>query len=292
MEKYNLLISIDNSYIEHAKDLIYSIAINNNVFLNLYVIYDDSLSKDTLDDLSNFMEENNYGIVKLYYFDSKKYDFPKNIDYISTVTYFRLFAPFIIDDNIDRLLYLDCDIICTGDISSLYNMEFRDDIIIACENMLPVQRQNYKQMTNERLGLPLDYDYVNAGVLLINIPEYINYISTKEIGCYIQDKYADLIYQDQDVLNKLFCEKIRICNVVYNYQINTVTRGLENDDVVLVHYSEAEKPWLDTYNDPNKAKYYYYLLKHKGQYDFLYNLMQQHAINYANELYETIVEDS
>ena len=106
-EEINLLISIDDNYIEHAKDLINSIILNNDVYLEVYLIYGNELSKDSIKDLAEFLSKNQYGELHSIYFESKIL-LPMYIDYISITTYFRLFAPYMIDDKTGKKVSGGC----------------------------------------------------------------------------------------------------------------------------------------------------------------------------------------
>lgn len=290
MKDINILISIDDSYLNHAIDMIYSLSIHNDYFFNIYLVYSD-LSDSSIDILSKFISDKKIGVLKLYHFDSSRYNFPLFIDYISVSTYFRLFAPFIIDEDIDRLLYLDCDIICTGDISELYNCDFDDNVFVGCKNMLDVDTSYYNFIFNERLDMSVDDVYINAGVLLINIDKYKNMASMDSILSFINNNKDLLYFQDQDVINKYFYGHIKVVDNKYNYQINGVACGCETFDNCLVHYSESMKPWDPHYSHPNKARDYYNFLRQKGDLKGLRQLINFHFINSANELYDYIVKD-
>ena len=55
----NILISIDDSYLEHAKDLICSLAENNNNYkFNIYLIYDNTLSDKSIVEFDKFITSN------------------------------------------------------------------------------------------------------------------------------------------------------------------------------------------------------------------------------------------
>ena len=267
----NILISIDDNYIEHALNLIYSISINNKTYINLYLIYGDELSVTSIKIIKDFLPKNNYGKLVTIYFDKKDNNLPKTIDYISITTYFRLFAPFLIKNKIDRILYLDCDIICNGSIIKFYQTNFDDNIIVACPNMLPPNLSEWGKRNNIRIGLSRDYTYINTGVLLINIDKYKKFITAKQIYNFINKISNILLFQDQDVINMLFHNKIKIADNKYNYQINPSKTIPQNPK--LIHYSEKLKPWNNNYNSPEKAIFYYKILSMRKQYNELQYLI-------------------
>ena len=291
--KINILISINNEYIEHAEDLIYSIIQFNSVFINLFLIYDDSLNEDNIDRLSKFLEKNNYGKLYKLYFDNNIDSSFQNIDYISVNTYFRLFAPFILKGkyNIDKILYLDCDIICTGNIIDFYNTDFDDNIIIGCRNMLKEEIKLWTVTLNINLGIPINHPYINAGVLLININEYVKRVSFDDVNLFLKNNIKKLLLQDQDAINKLFYDKIKVESNIYNYQINPSEENYKELDIRLVHYSERKKPWNLDYDNIEKAIYYYKLLKSREKTQELEKIIFKHYQNVARNFYNDILDD-
>ena len=205
----NILISIDNNYVDHAINMIESLRINNLDKLRIFLIHDDLLSKESINILKEYISSNNIGNLNTILFNNESFSFPKTIDYISINTYYRLFAPYLLPKYVDKVLYLDCDIVCTGSIEELYNSDLEDNIFVACKNMLPEHLIPWGRRNNLRLGLSEDYTYVNAGVLLIDTNKYKNQIAKEEIYDFIRNNKNLLMFQDQDVINKLFFNKIK-----------------------------------------------------------------------------------
>ncbi len=263
----NILVTINKKYLLMLKDLLLSLALYNKN-LNIYLFHEQLDKKDT-EELTKYIEDKNIG--KLYtYFLNLKIKFPKHIDYISKETYFRLYAPYYLPKDMDRILFLDADIICNGNISLLYNMDFDDNILIGCENF---DKNNF--LYKKRLGIPNEKKYINAGVLLINLSLYRNYISKEEIDQFIVDNYEILEYQDQDVINKLFFNKIKIADCKYNYQINMIRKDF--GERVLTHYTTASKPWFESDYRKKYAIDFYTFLDKIGAYNRLELLKNKHC---------------
>ena len=278
----NILINVDNNYMEKAKDTLLSIYFHNEEKLNVYLIYDD-IEDEKINDFNEFIN-NIQGKLNLIKCNTEDINLPMYIDYISKTTYYRLFFPFLLKDKIDRILYVDCDIICTDSIKELYETDFDDNLIVACENMVIEERNWFNRECNDRLELPEDNIYVNAGVLLINIEKYKKEITKEKLIKFINENSNKLIFQDQDVINKYFHKKIKLIDNRYNYQINGVDYGMERNDYALVHYSEADKPWNYDYVQINKLKPYYDFLRQKGDIETLEKLIKHHADNYRDFL--------
>ncbi len=241
-KKVNLLISINDDYIEQAECLLYSLKkYNKDTFFNVFLFY-DGITQNNLTFLEDFIKDNNIGILNKYLFKSDILNFPINIGYTTKETYFRLFAPFIIEEKIDKILYLDCDIICNGSIDRLYNMDFEKNIIIGCKNMSSVDDGDTS---------------INSGVLLIDIAKYKETISMQEIVDYINENGNSIKNQEQDVINKLLLGKIKKVDNKYNYQVNQIEFFEESsDNNILIHFSTWLKPWSkDFFDEPSKKKF-------------------------------------
>lgn len=287
-EKINILISVDDKYIKQAQELLNSIVINNNVYLNVYLIYSKELNEKNINELSNYLKSNMFGELHTIYFENEN-KFPIYIEYISMTTYYRLFAPYMIKENIDRILYLDCDIICNGSILDFYNSNFDGNAIIGCENIIDPQYIEWKTKINTRIGLPEDYRYINAGVLLINIPEYVKHITIEQMYKFIEENASELIYQDQDTINKIFCNRIKLADIIYNFQVNSIVDTKDYENARLVHYSGNQKPWKYDFTVPKKGIFYYDFLKKKKQFRKLKKLLLGQYIYIAIKFYEEII---
>ena len=85
----------------------------------------------------------------------------------------------------------------------------------------------------------------------------------------------------------------QLTEYVQNYSIAIQFISFENkiDDIRLVHYSEKMKSWNFDYFEPEKAIYYYEILKEKGGVNNLKELIHSHCKNKTEWLFQMIVED-
>lgn len=270
----NILVTFDNNYLEPALNMLLSLKRYNDDLI-IHIIY-NNLSEQSLIKIKEFVNKYNIGKLKLYYYGTSD----KNLstirtNYITDSCYLRMYAPFIIED-VDRILYLDPDIICQGSLKDLYNIDLENKAMAACENMLREDVSFLRELMLEHLIMPSDAIYVNSGVLLIDTNKYKEYVSKTQLDNFLKDKSCFLDYHDQDAINYLFYNKIKIVDNNYNYQINAVDKGKEDLDKIIIHYSEATKPWKKDYPWPKKAIPYYKLLQYKGENDLLNDLIIFH----------------
>ena len=269
----NILISINDGYIKYAKMMLKSLKMSNNVNLDIYLLYDD-ITDDNLKDFKEYVDSE-IGTLHAIKFE-EDIDFPMNVPHITRETYFRLFAPYILTD-LDRILYLDCDLIVRMDISDFYNLKMNDYVIAGAINF-----DSDNPLYLERLGISEDHRYINAGVLLFELNNYRNFITKKEIIDYINNNYENLVYQDQDVINYLFRDKIREVGFTFNYQITQILDGYEEYGYRIVHFCNKYKPWNDNFRNPDKGKDYYEFLYSIGEGKEADRLKAIHTENYKS----------
>ena len=149
--------------------------------------------------------------------------------------------------RLDRILYMDYDVVCRGDISDFYNTDLTG---IEVAGVLDIYgRRFYKyhgilkrksdksfvDARNEREWSFLKQDYMNSGVMLFNIPECI------KSGCL--RKTVDLcarrwmMLADQAALNKAISKR-KLMPRKYNEQ-----EERPREDTVLHHFSNNFKFW-------------------------------------------------
>lgn len=175
------------------------------------------------------------------------------LDYISIVTYYRILIPEKLKQY-DKCLYLDSDILVTGDIAPLIQMDIGNNFILGCKNYFSKEylTKFYKNRCEE-CGIDSLDTYVNAGVLLINIKELRN---TNIVDMMLKDVGKNTYtYNDQDIINKYCYGKIGLISVRYNFMVQYLKRMDIISDVlkedlyeivkepVIIHYSTKKKPW-------------------------------------------------
>lgn len=282
----NILIACNEKYLHLSRYLLFSLHEHNGE-LNIYLIH-ENLSDTSIEDITNFINKHNIGKLNIIKFDSSTIDLPlregHNITgHITKEAYFRLYAPFYLPEDMERILYLDCDIICNDKIDAFYNQDFKDNIFVACRN---TDLDN--ALYNERLNLPKEYTYVNSGVLLFNLKEYKKYTSIEKLNKFISENRDILDFQDQDVVNKMFHEHILEGEIFYNFQIGML---LYTENGILVHYTGPIKPWNDKYSRPVLAQPYYDTLLKLNELDELERIKKCHRQSFkeVNKLVSVVM---
>lgn len=174
---------------------------------------------------------------------------------ITKATYFRLLIPWIIPDR-DKVIYLDGDIVVTGDIAKLYDYPVDDDKLI-CGVRTPGFSTNNK-IRKEITQKELDYkEYINAGILIFNSCRLREENFKPVFMSHIDKQYS---FQDQDILNITCRGRIGFLPLKFNFighlrsevKEELVSIGLASqaqiaeavEAPVIIHYAGA-KPWRE-----------------------------------------------
>jgi len=174
----------------------------------------------------------------------------------SVAMYYR----FIIADYFfgvtERVLYLDADIVCKGKLEALVTVDL-DEYIAA---VVPERDAQWWALRAKSLACPaLEKCYFNSGFLLINIPAWIKeQVSTKAMSMLKEGKIADkLSYMDQDILNLIMFDKVKLIDNKYNtqfslnYELKDNFVNPINDSTIIIHYVGPTKPWHAWANYPS-----------------------------------------
>lgn len=205
--------------------------------------------------------------VSFYSFDDKGIKYPNiGSGHISKESYIRLFAPNYLPDDIERILYLDVDLLVLDDIQELYSIPMESAVIAGIMDY--PEKDRY-----ERLGIPSEYGYFNAGVMMFNIKLWKEAGLTHAAKNILNNTGIELKHHDQDVLNMLCHEKWKRISFRWNimdvffYDINQYEEKYRNEirkeitHPCIVHFTGSIKPWNAWIPNPYYKYYYLYLAK-------------------------------
>lgn len=182
--------------------------------------------------------------------------------------YFRLLIPYLLPKEITKCIYLDGDTIVNGKLDSFFEKEFDGMAFVACEDVGEILF--FHKERQEVLGIPKQYRYFNSGVLLLNNKYFRENVKLESISDYIIKNADKLKFLDQDVLNGMFYDKVKLAESnLYDYMEILVSHMLDNENMekaVIVHF--LKKPWRYTYNGVN-AKYWWKYAKGMYKLDYI-----------------------
>ena len=160
-------------------------------------------------------------------------------NHLSRAAYARLLIADLLPAGLARILYLDCDIICTGALRPLWQMAEAMPLM----GMVP---DRTGERWKARLGLPAEAPYFNSGVLLINLAAWRERAIAGKIIGWMAANPDKLALADQDAINACLWAEITPLSDRWNLQIGRDSGPLPAarlNEAVLLHYTSAHKPW-------------------------------------------------
>ncbi len=237
----NIIIAINEKYLEPAKTMLYSLACQQEEYLVIYLLQ-SSISAEKLDDLKSFIQIKCHGELIVVPLDRAMFDNVPKQKWLTEETYYRLVAFDLIPKYVERILWLDGDIIVKGNITDFYNQSFDENYAVVCAEDTTKHHQ--------RLGLSKEHRYFNAGVVLYNMIEIRKALTAQDVFACIDMHRDHLDLLDQDILNVLFDGKVKYADAqIYNHEVfgfNILSKTKMTDiqnNARIIHYKGAIKPW-------------------------------------------------
>jgi UDP-glucose/galactose:(glucosyl)LPS alpha-1,2-glucosyl/galactosyltransferase len=258
MKKMDVVFSSDANYMQHFCVAATSLLENNLENVNRIFLITDTCKEKLLKKPILFIQAKYKKKIICLKLDKAVTNKFKVSSHVSKAAYYRLFLPEILPDDIDKILYLDSDVIVNKDLSPLFQLDFKS------ENFYLFAVNEIRWQSLDRLkSIDLTGSgYFNSGVLLVNLNKWRTENITETL-IDIALNYKDQIkFYDQDVLNIAF----ESCWGEIDYKFNTLNleylEGKVNqDDCAIIHYTGGSKPWHYRNRHPLKALYWHYLWK-------------------------------
>ena len=257
----NILLTLNRNYLKYAKTLIASIHDNHpNHDINFYIISSDLSSEDFKGFPNNFV---------VFPFDDTLLEKAPTTSRYPKSIYYRIFASAVLDKSIDRILYLDPDIIVLKNLDELYNMDFEDNYYIATTNVKKFLTK-FNEIKNKAEKGSV---YANTGVMMMNIAKLRKEQDFNEIFDFINKNHQFFSLPDQDIICGLYGHKIKIVdNLIYNLSdraINKYNLSHKNkidldwvkSNTKIIHYYGRNKPWKENYKGILDVFYKHYAEK-------------------------------
>lgn len=241
----SIVVASDNHYAILIAALLKSIDINHKTDEHIdFHIIDDGISVKTRKQLNTIANPER---ITLKWFESKKVipadvTIPVDSSSFPLTAYLRVFSPYVIDQNADKLIYLDVDTIVQDDISKFWNIPLGNYTIGAIQDVGKTVDCAWGGVPNyQELGLKADTKYFNSGVLLINAKKWrAENISNQVISALIKYK-KHVRLADQYGMNVVMANKWLELDSRWNW-----FAFKENDDPFIIHFLDI-KPIFTSY---------------------------------------------
>ena len=247
-----IALSTNNKYISLAYVCMISILYSKSAYtyIKFYLLIPKDFFKINIFLLKSLYDQYDYFNITFKKIDNR-YDKAFVSRYITKETYFRFSLGELIP-HLNKIIYLDNDVIVFKDLTNLYNMNFNGKMILG----QPTNTYNISKTIFYR---------INAGIMLLNLEKMREKNVEKKI-LNIINKGQKYDFHDQSLINIYFKEYIgdfppenhaRPYNISQSIIFNNISGNLYNNDYFLFswkyptikHYVGQKKPcYLDLNN--------------------------------------------
>lgn len=169
--------------------------------------------------------------------------------------YDRIFAAFQLPQNLERVLYLDPDLVVNQPLEPLLELPLEDYFFAAASHVAKtMEKLNAIRLQSETPG-----PYINSGVLVMNLPVLRREQQIQPVLDYVDNHQKSLLLPDQDVISALYGSRLlRLNPWRYNMTERLLTASLltwghpvdlkwVQENSAIIHYCGRNKPWKPNY---------------------------------------------
>lgn len=275
-----VVLGADNNYAMPLAVTLCSILknVNKKRAIHFYIL-DGGLSDKSKKRLMNLFQHSRGNQEHKIEWVNADIDSIKNLPwkgYQSESTYLRLLIPEVLPSHLEKVIYLDCDLILEADITELWEYNSNHTIVWAAQSIL-IQTLSHpagvKKYTD--YGGNANSPYFNAGVMVINLDLWREEaVSSKAID-YLKENRESIKLNDQEALNAVLIGKWKKLDPKWNQQgpifwpqllpestfTDTIMDRYEElvNKPFIIHYLSSSKPWDFKCMHPATHRFMYYL---------------------------------
>lgn len=267
----DIVFGLDDNYVMPTGVAMVSICVNNENENIVFHLISTGLKEINQRSLQKIVDKYHQSIC-FYKIDSNllkdcPIDLPMQAAHVSIATYLKLFIVDILPTTVEKVLYLDGDLLVRHSLSDLWNIDISNYALAAVRDAISDDIRLYN-----RLYYDISYGYFNTGVILFNLEYWRENGILKECLNYML-KYPDrLVFKEQDLICSVVKDRKIFLPLRYNVQagffLNESTIHFRRDfwkelkeaiyDPVILHYVSFPKPWLKECCLPYKGEWMKY----------------------------------
>ncbi len=244
----NILVTLNKGYLYQLCVMLSTLFENHpDEHFDVYVM-NVSLNEKDFNSVNIRLDFKNYRLIDIKLSDDEFAGAPVTDRYPKEM-YYRIFAAKYLPGQLDRVLYLDPDIVINGSLEELYSLNLSGYYYAAASHVKEVMRK----INELRLGMDEEGPYINSGVMLMNLSLLRQRQDPERVYDYIRKNEKLLILPDQDVISGLYSDMIYPLEPLrYNMTERLMMyHRLTPENVrkisAIIHFIGRNKPWKDGY---------------------------------------------
>lgn len=176
--------------------------------------------------------------------------------HLTVTAYYRLLLPQVLPAEFKKAIYLDTDMVVTGNLEDLWNIDIGDNYVLAVQDDTQLYISMCTSLRNyEELGISPDCKYFNSGLLVINMDKW----RTDNIGHRVIEYIRQNIQyrpNDQDALNAIVAGKWGQLHPKWNQMPGVYDNSFKERNPLppevyqellhqpcVIHFTNTPKPW-------------------------------------------------
>jgi len=160
---------------------------------------------------------------------------------LSNIVYARLMIDKLLGPDVQRVLYLDCDMLVRDGIEKLFDVDMGGKPIAAVRDTMGAFITGGRDLkANRDIFDPADA-YFNAGMVLIDVAQWREADIIGRLEQALTDGVMARIYYDQDFLNLVFANNWQ--QLPWRWNTIDARHAHEGLDPAILHYTGEAKPW-------------------------------------------------
>jgi lipopolysaccharide biosynthesis glycosyltransferase len=265
MSKIQIVSACDDNYVQHLAVMLCSLLENTENSKNISInIIDGGISQNNRQIINDFFQKKYSTKIDYVNINPNIYsNFPISHHFTHTI-YYRISIPLLFDNSIDKVIYLDSDMVIEDDINKLWQVNIDNYFLAAVEAL------SFKDRYQD-LQIPEGSLYFCSGVLIINLQQWRNHQITEKVINFIVQNRDKIICWDQDSLNAITYNNwlplpLKWNQQSYFFEQKFYSQHSNREDFIealeqpsIIHYSSSYKPWDYINFHPYRQTYYDYL---------------------------------
>ncbi|AFI92575.1 lipopolysaccharide 3-alpha-galactosyltransferase [Pectobacterium parmentieri] len=247
----DIAFGTDEKFIYGCAIAIASILLKNPDYCLSFHVFTDKLSDGDKARFQEMAEQYNT-TINIYIVDCSWLKTLPETKLWSYAIYFRFIIADYFYKTLDKVLYLDADIICNGSLQELIQLDLSNHIAAV---VLDGDSNWWKNRAQKFQQPELSNGYFNSGVLLIGVNNWHQATVTENSMRFLTDPEMKKVitHPDQDILNILLAGKFHQLGNKYNTQFSInyelkYSNGESapspiSNETVFIHYIGPTKPW-------------------------------------------------
>ena len=186
---------------------------------------------------------------------------------LTTAAYYRCYLSELLPKELERVLYLDGDLIVRRKLDEFYDQPLAPYSAVVVRDYGNITKQDLRRLQFSETAV-----YFNSGVMLVNLEYWRKAHVAEHCIQYFSEHPERIVYDDQDLLNVVLAGTTAIASPTWNAQdffyrrdyVAATSLSKEEyakliKDPAVVHFTRTPKPWQWKCLHPFRDEYEYYL---------------------------------